>query len=145
MELRMSTASLLERLTTHRTLGALPENEMEWVASHGELRSLDPGDVLTSKGGQVDGLHVVLEGHLAITVDAGAGRRKVMEWRGGDVTGLMPYSRLVSPPGDVVAEEPTELITVDRQHFSEMIRECHELTAILVHVMVDRARHFTSS
>ena len=26
-----------------------------------------------------------------------------------------------------------------------MIRECHELTAILVHVMLDRARHFTSS
>jgi len=26
-----------------------------------------------------------------------------------------------------------------------MIRECHELTAILVHVMLDRARHFTST
>jgi signal transduction histidine kinase len=68
-----------------------------------------------------------------------------MEWRGGDVTGLMPYSRLVSPPGDVIAEKPTEVVTVFRSDLPEMIRQCYELTATLVHVMLDRARHFTSS
>jgi signal transduction histidine kinase len=101
--------------------------------------------VLTSKDGRVDGLHVVLDGHLTIHVDRGTGRRKIMEWRGGDVTGLMPYSRLIAPPGDVVAEERTEVVTVYRDLMPDMIRECHELTALLVHVMLDRARHFTSS
>jgi len=57
----------------------------------------------------------------------------------------MPYSRLVAPPGDVIAEEPTEVFTVYRNDFPELIQECHELTAVLVHIMVDRARHFTSS
>jgi signal transduction histidine kinase len=95
--------------------------------------------------GQVEGLHVVLSGYLSIHVDRGAGPRKIMEWRAGDVTGLMPYSRLVAPPGDVVAEEPSEVITVHRKDFPEMIRDCYELTAALVHVMLDRARHFTSS
>jgi signal transduction histidine kinase len=57
----------------------------------------------------------------------------------------MPYSRLVSPPGDVVAEEPVEVLGIDREHFPAMIRECHEVTTILVHKMLDRARHFTSS
>ncbi len=141
----MSTPSLLERLSTHRTLGSVPQDQIAWVATHGVLRHLDSGAVLTSKDGQVEGLHVVLDGHLAIHVDRGAGRRKIMDWRGGDVTGLMPYSRLVAPPGDVVAEEPTEVVTVHRNDLPEMIRECNELTATLVHVMVDRARHFTSS
>src|SRR4029078_6318161 len=68
-----------------------------------------------------------------------------MEWRGGDITGLLPYSRLVAPPGNVVAEEPTELITVHRDDFPELIRQCSDVTATLVHLMVDRARHFTSS
>jgi signal transduction histidine kinase len=68
-----------------------------------------------------------------------------MEWREGDITGLMPYSRLVAPPGDVKAEAPTEVVTVDRADLPEMIAECHELTAALVHIMVDRARVFTSS
>ncbi len=126
-------------------LGAVPHSQILWIASHGVLHHLDPGAVLSAKDKQVQGLHVVLEGHLAIHVDQGAGRKKIMEWRGGDVTGLMPYSRLVGPPGDVVAEEPTEVVTVYRDSIQDMIRECHELTAILVHVMIDRARYFTSS
>src|SRR5262245_1009502 len=143
----MSTPSpsLLERLTAHRTLSAAPQEQIAWLAAHSVVRHLDSGAVLTSMKGQVEGLHVVLSGHLSIHVDRGAGRRKIMEWRDGDVTGLMPYSRLVAPPGDVVAEEPSELVTVYRENLPDMIRECRELTAILVHVMVDRARHFTSS
>lgn len=141
----MSTPSLFERLSAHRTLGSVPQPQIEWVATHGVLRHLDTGAVLTSKDGQVEGLHVVLAGHLSIYVDRGAGRHKVMEWRGGDVTGLLPYSRLVAPPGDVVAEEPTDVVTVYRNELPELIHECTELTATLVHVMVDRARHFTSS
>ena len=136
---------LLERLTRHRILATVPQEQITWVAEHGSLRHLETGEVLTSKDGPVEGLHIVLDGHLSIYVDRGAGRRKIMEWRGGDVTGLMPYSRLVSPPGNVAAEEPTNVVTIDRSDLPLMIRDCCELTAALVHVMLDRARHFTSS
>ena len=47
-------------------------------------------------------------------------------------------------PGRVFIDEPCEVIRLDKEHFPELIRECHELTSILVHVMLDRARHFTS-
>ena len=141
----MSAPSLVERLSMHRTLAPVPKEEILWIASHGKLRRLDAGAILTSKDRPVDGLHIVLDGHLSIHVDRGTGRRQIMEWRGGDVTGMLPYSRIVAPPGDVVAEEPTELVTVYRSDIPDMIRECSELTAVLVHVMVDRARHFTSS
>ena len=136
---------LLDRLTRHRILATIPQEQVAWVAKHGTLRRLDTGEVLTSKDSPVEGLHIVLDGHLSIYVDRGAGRRKIMEWRGGDVTGLMPYSRLVSPPGNVTAEEPSDLVTVYRADMPQMIHECAELTAALVHVMLDRARHFTSS
>ena len=48
-------------------------------------------------------------------------------------------------PGDVRAEEPTEIFVMPRAEIPALIRECYELTAIFVHVMVDRARLFTSS
>jgi signal transduction histidine kinase len=137
--------SLFERLSAHRTVGAVPEKEIAWVAAHGVLRRFDAGGVLTSMSEPVEGLHIVLNGHLTIHVDQGTGRRKVMEWRGGDITGLMPYSRLVNPPGDVVAEEPTEVVTIYRSDMPGIICECNELTAKLVHIMLDRARVFTSS
>jgi signal transduction histidine kinase len=144
-EIRVSKTSVLERLSAHRTLSAVPQEQIAWVAAHGVFREFAPGAVLTSMNSQVEGLHVVLSGHFTIHVDRGAGRRKIMEWRGGDITGLIPYSRLVAPPGNVIAEEPSEIVTVYRDDFPQMIRECHELTAVLVHIMVDRARIFTTS
>lgn len=141
----MTDSSIIERLAAHRTLAGAPGEEFEWLASHGELMHLAVGDVLTSKAGPVKGLYVVLSGHFTIHVDRGNGPIKVMEWHGGDVTGMLPYSRLVSPPADVVADEPTEIFKVDRELLPELTRQCPALTAKFVHVMLDRARQFTSA
>ena len=139
------TASLLDRLAAHRTLASVPRDQLAWLASAGVECTLEPGDILTSSTGPVRGLYVVFDGHLSIRVDRGAGPSIVMEWHGGDVTGMLPYSRIKSPPGSVVAEERTHLLELDTAELPRMIRECPELTAVLVHVMLDRARVFKSS
>jgi signal transduction histidine kinase len=136
---------LVDRLAAHKTLGSAPREELAWLASHGSLRQLAEGDVLTAKGAMVAGLYVVLSGRVAIFVDRGGGSHKAMEWRGGDVTGMLPYSRLLGPPGDVVAQEPTTILAVDRDLLPGLIRDCHQVTSILVHTMLDRARLFTSN
>lgn len=137
--------ALLDRLAAHRTLASVPREQLEWLAATGVVRTLEPGEILTSSSGPVKGLYVVLDGHLSIRVDRGAGPRVVMEWHGGDVTGALPYSRIKAPPGSVIAEEPTHILAIDTAELPRMIRECHELTAVLVHVMLDRARVFKSS
>ena len=68
-----------------------------------------------------------------------------MEWGAGDVTGVLPYSRLRKPPGDAIVEDAVELLALDRSRLPDLIRECPEITAILVHAMTDRARQFTAS
>ena len=141
----MTAAELVERLVGHRTIGAAPREELAWLAARGSLRRLEKGDVLTAKGQAVAGLFLVLSGRIAIFIDRGTGLHKMVEFRPGDVTGMLPYSRLVSPPADSVAQEPSEILAVPREDFPAMIRECHEVTTILVHSMVDRARLFTSS
>ena len=132
--------TLQARLAAHRTLAGTPPEQIAWLAARGHLVLLEPGQALTTKGGPVRGLYIVLSGHLSIHVDRGAGPHKVMEWRGGDVTGGLPYSRLTVSPGDVKAEVPTEVFMVPREEVPALILECHELTSILVHVMLDRAR-----
>jgi len=141
----MTETDLVDRLAEHKTLGKAPRKELAWLASHGSVRELATGDVLTAKDSPVEGLFVVLSGRLAIFVDRGAGLHKVMEWREGDVTGVLPYSRLVNPPGDSFAQEPSVILAVHRDHLREMIRECYEVTSILVHNMLDRARAFNAS
>lgn len=136
---------LATRLSQHRAIGSAPPEERAWLIEHGDLMKFAVGEVITAKGQTANKLMVVLSGHIAIRIDRGAGSHKVMEWRAGDVGGLLPYSRVVSPPGDVAAEEPTEILRIKREMLPEMIRECPTLTATLVHAMVDRARQFTSS
>ena len=136
---------VVDRLAAHKTLGTAPRAELEWLAAHGTLRRLEEGEILTAKGGPVAGMFIVLAGNVAILIDRGAGRHKVLEWRGGDVAGMLPYSRLVSPPGDSVAQEPTDILVIPREDLAALIRDCHEITSILVHTMLDRARVFTSS
>ena len=100
----MSGPTILERLQAHRTLGEVPRDQLEWLANESRLRILEPGDVLTTSGEPVAGTYVIFEGHLSIRVDRGMGSRIVMEWQAGDVTGLLPYSRIKTPPANVVAE-----------------------------------------
>ena len=76
----MTAANLVDRLTAHKALGAAPREELAWLASHGNLRQLDTGDVLTVKGVRPEGLFVVLAGRFDMFVDRGAGPRKIMEW-----------------------------------------------------------------
>jgi signal transduction histidine kinase len=140
-----SQSGVVDRLAQHRLLAPAPRRELEWLVAHGSLVRLRPGEILTPKGSPVDGLYIVLSGHFTIHVDRGAGPRKVMEWRAGDVTGVLPYSRIVGPPADVVAQEPSEVWALHRAALPGLIHDCPEVTSILVHVMVDRARHFTSS
>ena len=95
----MAPTDLVDQLAAHKTLGAAPREELAWLASHGSLRQLNTGEVLTAKGVRPEGMFVVLSGRIAMFVDRGAGLHKIMEWREGDVTGLLPYSRLVEPTG----------------------------------------------
>lgn len=80
----MTSTDIIDRLIEHKTLGSAPREELAWLASHGTVRRLNAGDVLTAKGATVEGLFVVLSGHVAICVDRGAGRNKVMDWRACD-------------------------------------------------------------
>ena len=136
---------LIERLAEHKALGSAPREELAWLVEHGTLRHLEAGEILTHKGKQVEGLYVVLTGHVALSVDRPTGPQKVIEWRAGEVSGILPFSRLKSPPGDAVAVEPTEILSLPREQLQALTRACFQITTILVHMMIDRARLFTSS
>ena len=66
------------------------------------------------------------------------------DWKSGEISGYLPYSRLTKTPGDVIAEEPLELLSIRNADVKDMTRECYEFTALCVHEMLDRARQFKS-
>jgi signal transduction histidine kinase len=137
--------TIVERLAAHRLLSGAPRSELEWLAARGTLRRYEAGTVVATESQPLESLWVFLSGHVVIYVDRGSGPRKVMEWRGGDLSGILPYSRMKASPGKAVALEETEAFELHSDHFPELIRECYCVTSACVHTMVDRARVFTTT
>jgi len=145
---------LVERLAQVQSLKGAPREELEWLAEHGALTHVSAGSVMkpgsmeipTDDGTLIaQGLIVIFTGHMSIHVEHGGVHRRVMEWRGGDLTGALPYSRMTAPPGSTVFHEDTEALFIPRETFREMTVHCPDVTAKCVHIMLDRARHFTST
>jgi len=135
---------IIAQLGQHRALRHAPPSEHAWLAAHGSRVVYEEGDIVTRKGEQAQHMIILFTGHVVIRADRGAGSHKIFEWKGGDVGGAMPYSRGASPPRDACAEERTQVLAVDKDIFPELTRECPVATAALVHIMIDRARQFTS-
>ena len=141
----MTDQSIIERLAALPTLASVPRAQLEWLAAHGKLLHFQPGESLFTKGQSVIAdLWIVLTGRFSIRLDRSGIARIVKEWRRGDLSGYLPYSRMLKPPGDVNVEEPLEVLAVPNADIREMTRECYEFTALCVHEMLDRARQFKS-
>lgn len=141
----MDPDDLRARLREHRALRGAPVHELEWLVAHGTMQSFSAGEITSRRGQSMDSLWIVLSGHVAFYSDRGLGPRKVLDWRAGDITGLLPYSRMTSPPGEGRVIEAAETLMIHSDHFPALIRDCPHVTTVLVHVMLDRARAFTSS
>lgn len=141
----MTDKDLANRLEELFASTGMLREELEWLTNHGLVRTWEPGVVVASKGKRIETLWIILSGHIAIRVDRGAGPRRVMEWRTGDVGGVLPYSRMIESPGDSYSEEKTQILHIHKDHFPEMINRCPVFTAHTVHIMLDRARSFNTS
>jgi len=79
---------------------------------------------------------------VALSVPKGGAARRIFRAGSGYVLGVIPYSRYQSAPGDLFVEEPATALVLHRRHFPDLVRDCPELTAALVHQMLDRARDY---
>jgi signal transduction histidine kinase len=136
---------LINRLKALSSLEKIPEKELKWLIEKGQFGIYETGTIVGPKGKPVDKLWIILSGKVAIRVDRGVGPKLVAVWQAGEVTGMLPYSRMKGPPGDNYIEEKAEVLAIDVKLFSQMIHQCPEFTAYTVHSMIDRVRNFNTS
>ena len=136
---------LLGRLAAHKAIGNAPRAELEWLVAHGTLERYQDGDMIARKGKPVEAMYLILSGHAAHMLDQAGAWRKAIDWYAGDATGMLPYSRMSAAPGNSVILEPTEIFRVASEHLPALPINCPNVTASLVHVMVDRAKAFKAS
>ncbi len=120
----------------------LPLEQLNWLAEHLQEMRFQPGEIMGREGEALDNLTVILEGELQIQRGSGADG---MIFRGfaGQVTGLLPYSRLTHYSGTTRAVLATRVATLHRSLFPEMLQRLPLLGQRLVSIMADRIRETT--
>jgi signal transduction histidine kinase len=133
---------IVDVLAGLRIFSSAPREELAWIASRGALRTFAAGAAIIEFGATVDEMFVLLAGHVAVYAASPGGRRMLLDLPSGQIVGAIPYSRMRVAPASVVAEEETQTLALNCALFPDLLRECPEVTAALVHFMIDRARMF---
>lgn len=134
----------VEFLHKIEVLENVPLEQLEWFISKSETITYEEGEFLFEAEKPADHVQIVLSGKFIIYLDRQGKRREVSEMLAKDITGVLPYSRMVKAGGYSKCLEKAEVLRVHRDHFPEMIKEHYELTQALVHVMNNRIRTFVT-
>jgi signal transduction histidine kinase len=120
----------------------LPGEQLGWLTERLHVMHFDAGEIMGREGEPLDNLTVILEGEIQIQRGSGADE---MTFKGyaGQVTGLLPYSRLTHYGGTTRAVVSTRVAYLHRSVFPEMLQRMPLLGQRLVSIMADRIRETT--
>jgi signal transduction histidine kinase len=132
----IAPAPSVDELRSISTFADLPAEGLEWLASQMEALDFEAGEIINREGDPAEHLFAILRGEIRGEREDG----RVYTARAGQVTGLLPFSRLTRFPLTTRAVFPTRIASLHKQHFDEMLRRLPLLQGRLVSVLADRVR-----
>jgi signal transduction histidine kinase len=120
----------------------LPDDQIAWFLSHAEEIVLKPEDTYLHQGSPADAMFVILEGQLQARGELGGEVFSFMA-KPGDVTGVLPFSRMKTFPLTGRAITSGRVLRFPASLFPELVQKMPELASRLVGLMSDRIRETT--
>src|ERR1700685_4235892 len=120
----------------------LPDDQLDWFLSQAQELKLKAGDVYARQGDPADAMFVILEGHLQVRGEIG-GETFVFDLEPGDVTGVLPFSRMKQFSVGGRALTDSRAVRFPASLFPELGQKMPVLTQRLVGLMADRIRETT--
>jgi signal transduction histidine kinase len=120
----------------------LPDDQIAWFISQSQELRLKAGDTYSRQGDPADAMFVVLEGQLQGRGEL-AGDTITFTLKPGDVTGVLPFSRMKQFTVSGRAETDSRLLRFPASLFPDLVQKMPELTKRLVGLMSDRIREVT--
>jgi signal transduction histidine kinase len=140
---RSSPEELLVKLRTIPVFADLPAEDLLWFISQSEERRADVGEAIMHEGDLPDFMMVMLEGEMRARAEHGNPDGPVFTVSAGDVTGMLPFSRLKTISVTGRAVRPAHFLGFPVVQFTELYRRMPELTRRLVGLLADRVRSVT--
>ncbi len=118
----------------------LPQEHLEWFVSNSNEARFAPGEIVFKEGSPAEFMTVMLEGRIYARREAEGANSPIFIVNKGNVTGLLPYSRMTQITVTGRAEEPVRLLWFPSALFQEMLHRMPLLGQRLVGILTDRVR-----
>ena len=132
-------AEALERIGS---LHGLPLEDRLWLARHGKEYVAEPGDILFEEGTEAEHMILILKGEIHVRRQHG-GPVALFIGRAGQMTGLLPFSRMKTYGGQGFAITEARALFLHKSLFPEMLAAIPSMTQRVVSTLLDRVREVT--
>jgi signal transduction histidine kinase len=139
---RTPIPELVEALKRVAPLHGLEYSEFEWLATHCTERKVPAGTTLFHEGDLVTRMSIILKGEIHVRRERAA-PTGLFIGRAGQITGLLPFSRMKSHGGHGFVVADAWALDFDREIFPEMLRAVPSMGQRCVSVLLDRVREVT--
>src|ERR1700761_9110442 len=131
------TPEIIAALKRVAQLQGMEEHEYAWLATHGTERFIDAGVTLFREGDPANEMNILLKGEIHVRREHG-GASALWIGRSGQITGLLPFSRMKTYGGMGYTTVPTWSLQYEKAVFPEMIEAVPSMTQRCVSVLLDR-------
>ncbi|HTW60351.1 MAG TPA: ATP-binding protein [Terracidiphilus sp.] len=132
-------AAALERIGP---LHGLSFEERLWLARHGREAYANAGEILFEEGAPAEQMVLILKGEIHVRRQHG-GPMALFIGRAGQMTGILPFSRMKSYGGQGFAVSPVWALLIDRKDFPAMLQAIPSMGQRSVTTLLDRVREVT--
>lgn len=120
----------------------LPDDQLDWFLSQSQEQVFKPGETYIRAGDPAQTMFVIVEGEFLARGELN-GETFAFPVTAGDVTGLLPFSRMKRAPLTGRAVTNARLLRFPSTKFPELVQRMPELATRLVGLMSDRIRETT--
>ena len=135
----VETSELLHRIPA---FDGLPDDQIAWFLSQSKELHLNQGDSYARQGEPADAMFVLLEGEFQWRGEL-AGESFVLEIHAGEITGILPFSRMKQFTLSGRAMTEARVLRFPAALFPQLVQKMPELATRLVGLMSDRIREAT--
>src|SRR5437016_6019555 len=120
-----------------------PQADLEWFVAQSEELRVEVGGIIVKEDTPADKMLVMFEGEMRARREQGSQDGPVFTVRAGEVTGVLPFSRMkvVGVTGRAVL--PIRALAFPASKFTELFQRMPELSHRLVGLLTDRVRNVT--
>ncbi|HEX4007178.1 MAG TPA: ATP-binding protein [Acidobacteriaceae bacterium] len=132
---------IVEALGRVAALHGLTEQEYAWFATHCEEVGVSAGTQIFREGDPATKMWFLLRGEVHVRRQQGG--LALFIGRAGQITGLLPFSRMKTHGGQGFASTDVWGLQLDREMFPEMLQAIPSMAQRCVNVLLDRVREMT--